>query len=66
MNTPPAKTVLVCRVCQRFLNHAGEWVYVVDFTEFLFAITNSLVEHTVCEKCLSEQKKRRVEDVVAI
>ncbi len=66
MNTPSTEAVWVCQVCQRFLNHAGEWVYVEDLAKFLFVITSSLVEHTVCEKCLSEQKKRRVEDVIVI
>mgnify|MGYP001575251632 CR=1 FL=1 len=66
MNTRPAETVLVCKVCQRFLNHAGVWVYVEDFTKFLFALTNSSVEHIVCPQCLSEQQSGMVEDVAVV
>ena len=59
MNTRPAETVLVCKVCQRFLNHAGVWIYVEDLTEFLFAMTSSSMEHTVCPQCSTEQEKRK-------
>lgn len=61
MNTSSTETVLVCKVCQRFLNHAGVWVYVEELAEFFFAITMSSVEHTICEKCLAEREKGRVE-----
>ncbi len=59
MNTRSAETLLVCKVCQCFLNHAGVWVYVEDMGEFLFAMTSSSVEHTICPQCSTEQEKRK-------